>query len=54
MVKIQLERQLKAIKTTKRRIEHCERHGLGTNAMQEKKCLEIQKRKLEKWREEYA
>ncbi len=37
----------RAIKLTKSRIAHCEKHGMGKNAMDEKKILQKQQRKQE-------
>ncbi len=36
-----------AIKRTKMRIKHCEKHGMGTNAMEEKNRLKKQERHKE-------
>ncbi len=36
-----------AIKTTKRRITHMEKHGIGASAMEEKKILQKQLRQKE-------
>ncbi len=49
MVKPHDELLLWTIKNTKMRIKHCERHGLGKNAMQEKELLKrLIKRKEDK------
>ncbi len=50
MVKFWEEEIKKAIKITKRRILHCEKHGIGDNAMKEKVTLQKQEKKLKDWR----
>ncbi len=41
------DRLAKAIKITKFRIKHHEKHGCGTNVIQDKRTLQIQERKRE-------
>ncbi len=47
MVSIKLQDLLWAIKVTKMRIKHHEKHGCGTNTMNDKTALKYQERKLE-------
>jgi len=47
MVKYWDEQIKKGIALTKMRIKHMEKHGMGTNAMQEKARLKKQERKQE-------
>jgi len=42
----------KAIQRTKTRIKHCEAHGIGSSAIQEKEILKKQERKLTLRRED--
>ncbi len=52
MVRPKDEDLKKAIKISKIRIKHCEAHGLGSSAMQEKEILKKQQRMLELKRQE--
>ncbi len=47
MVKPNHELLKSGIKNTKMRIKHMEKHGKGTNAMQEKEILKRQERRAE-------
>ncbi len=47
MVRVIYEDLLKAIKVTKFRIKHHEKHGCGNNVIEDKRVLRIQERLLE-------